>query len=165
MMKFNIIFVLALIYFTFLCSCEDTRTVSFDLKNLPSDWVQLTKKNGKFVVYNSCDSGNLLMTISKNENKFKLLLHGEQEDSEFEILKSFKLGDTIFLNTKSIDSGEAQKFSIFWLEKQKNTARWITKYPTGYISDNIFVSKEKQTNFERIDQPCKECWGEECDDI
>ena len=79
-----------------------------DLNTFPKDWVRLTEKNGKLVIYNSCEGGNLLLTFSKKQDHFELLAHGQ---------------------------------------------------------DELFVTSEKQANFEVIDQPCRACWGDECDEI
>lgn len=148
-----------------LTSCKVTKKEAFDLNSFPKDWVRLTDKDGKLVVYNPCDAGNLLLTISKKSGHFELLLHGQQEDYNFKILETTQLNDTIFLKTKWKDSDEQQDFKFFWTNKEKGLGRFITTYSNGYTSDNIFVTSDKQTNFEKIDQPCRECWGDECDEI
>jgi hypothetical protein len=68
-----------------MTSCTENKKVVFDLNSFPQDWVRLTDKNGKLVVYNSCDAGNLLVTISKKGESFEVLLHGQQEDYDFDI--------------------------------------------------------------------------------
>jgi hypothetical protein len=148
-----------------LSSCKEIKKEVFDLSSLPNDWVRLTEKDGKLVVYNSCDAGNMLLTISKNKNEFELLLHGEQEDYDFKILDATKLNDTTYLNVKWKDSDEKQEFKFLWTDKGKGLGRFITTYSNGFISDNLFVTNDKQTNFEKYDQPCRECWGDECDEI
>lgn len=158
-----------LLIITILSSCkesnEEIKQKSFDINTLPKDWVKLTKKNKKFIVFNSCDSGNLLLNISKKGNNFEILLHGQQEDASFKILETKQLKDTVFITTKSIDSNKKQSFKFFWTNKQKGVGRWITKFPNGFVSDFIFVTNDKQNNFETMNQPCRECWGDECDEI
>lgn len=156
---------LTLAFLTLLTSCMETKKVAFDLKLLPSDWVRLTEKDGKLVVYNTCDAGNLLLTISKKKENFELLLHGQQEDYDFEIMESFQLNDTILINAQWKDSKEKLAFKFFWTDRKKGLGRWTTNYANGFISDQVFVTKDKQTSFEKIDQPCKECWGDECDEM
>ena len=163
--------ILYIIFFTALIitSCNDKKTPSnqedFDLNTLPKKWIRLTKKDNKLVVFNSCDSGNLLLTISNVKKNFEILLHGEQEDSYIKILKINQIKDTVFMETKYIDSNEKQSFKFFWINKDQGLARFITKYSDGFVSDNVFVTTEKQNNFEKIDQPCKECWGDECNEM
>lgn len=149
--------------FLLLTSWKEPKTKAFDLNSLPNNWVKLTEKDGKLVVFNSCDDGNLLLTISNNRDHFELFLHGQQEDYDFEILESTQLKDTIYLKTKWKESSEKQDFKFFWADKQKGLGRFITTYSSGFTSDNLFVTGDKQTNFEKFDQPCRECWGDECD--
>lgn len=148
-----------------LISCKGTNREVFELILLPDNWVRLTEKDGKFVVYNSCDAGNMLLTISKGKKGFELLLHGQQEDYYFEILESAQIIDTIYLNTKWQDSDERQEFKFFWIDKENGLARFLTTYSNGFTSDYLFVTMDKQTNFDKFVQPCRECWGDECDEL
>ena len=58
--------------FFLLSSCKETSKEAFDLNSFPKEWVRLTDKDGKLIVYNSCDAGNLLLTISNNRDHFEL---------------------------------------------------------------------------------------------
>lgn len=156
---------LTLILLTIFISCKQGSAIHFDLNTFPKEWVRLTDKNGKLIIYNSCDAGNLLLTISKKGEKFKLLLHGQQEDYDYEVLESTQLGDTVFIKTKWTDSDTKQDFKFFWTNKEKGLGRWITAYFNGKTQDYIFVLADKQNDFEKVDQPCRECWGDECDEI
>jgi hypothetical protein len=135
-----------------------------DLNTFPKDWVRLTEKNGKLVIYNSCEGGNLLLTFSKKQDHFELLAHGQQEDENFEIIESTHTNDTVYMKTKSLISGNIIDYKFTWIDKEKGLGRFIT-ISKGHKSDELFVTSEKQTNFEVIDQPCRECWGDECDEI
>lgn len=141
---------------------ETRQDLSSIIKELPTDWVKLTDKDGKLVIYNSCDAGNLLMSVTKKGNKFNLLLHGTQEDDEYEIIDSRQSKDTILLETKGWAGNNKQTFKMLWINKQNGTCRWITTYPGDYTSNEIFVSKDKAIKYETIVQPCVECWGDEC---
>ena len=156
---------LTLILLTFLISCKQGPAIPFDLNTFPKEWVRLTDKNDKLIIYNSCDAGNLLLTISKKGEKFGLLLHGQQEDYDYEILESTQLGDTVFIKTKWTDSDTKQDFKFFWTNKEKGLGRWITAYFGGKTRDYTFVLADRQNDFEKVDQPCRECWGDECDEI
>lgn len=156
---------LTLICLTIFISCKQETAIPFDINTFPKAWVRLTVKNDKLIIYNSCDAGNLLLTISKKDEKFKLLLHGQQEDYDYEILESTKLGDTVFIKTKWTDSDTKQDFKFFWTNKGKGLGRWITAYFGGKTRDYTFVLADRQNDFEKVDQPCRECWGDECDEI
>ena len=136
----------------------------FELSTIPKRWVQLTEKDEKLIIYNSCDAGNLLITISDIDEEKELLLHGQQEDDHFIISTSHKANESIFINANRMDSNKKQTFKFTWIDKLNGIGRWETTYSNGTISDNIFVTNEHQLNFETVDQPCKECWGEECDE-
>lgn len=143
--------------------CHQTTVIAFDLNTIPKEWVRLTEKSEKFIVFNSCDAGNLHLTISKKGEKFGLLLHCQQEDSDYEIVESNQVKDTVFINAKWVDSNKRQDFKFFWINKEKGLGRWVTQYPGGTLSDNTFVVAGRQNDFEKVDQPCRECWGDECD--
>jgi hypothetical protein len=145
--------------------CHQTTAIACDLNTIPKDWVRLTEKNEKFIVFNSCDEGNLLLSISKKGEKFGLLLHGQQEDYHYEIVESKQVNDTVFINAKWVDSNKRQDFKFFWINKEKGLGRWVTQYTSGTLSDNTFVVADRQSDFEQVDQPCRECWGDECDTI
>lgn len=148
-----------------LMGCESERKTLYDVKTLPTEWVRLTKTSEGLVVYNTCDAGNLLLTITHTGKKSEIFLHGQQEDQEFEILNAYQTkNDTIVVKTKWKGTRTAQDFKFIPAEKEKHLGRWITTYPSGMTSNNIFVTTEKQMHYPKIDQPCKECWGEECDD-
>ena len=139
---------------------------AFDLSVLPKDWVRLTSTDSGLVVFNSCDGGNLLVSILKNNNSYKLLLHGTQEDDEFDILETtIGANDTVFFKAEWINSDEKQDFKFVWRDKEKKQAHWITTFSSGFTMNFIFVAGDQQTNYPKIDQPCKECWGEECDEL
>lgn len=156
---------LTLFLLSIIAFCNQSTAVDFDLNTIPKEWVRLTDKNGKFIVYNSCDSGNLHLTISKKGEKFGLLLHGQQEDYDYEILESIEVLDTVFIFAKWVDSDKKQDFKFFWINKEKGLGRWVTQYSGGTLSDNTFIVAERQNDFEKVDQPCRECWGDECDTI
>jgi hypothetical protein len=156
---------LTISFLLLLTSCKETNKENFDLNLFPKEWVKLTDKDGKLVIYNSCDAGNMLLTISKKSDRFELLIHGQQEDYNFEILETTQLIDTIYIKAKWKDYDEEQEFKFYWKIKEQGLGRFNTTYSNGLKSDNLFVTREKQTNFEKFDQPCRECWGDECDEI
>ncbi len=145
-----------------LFGCEPERK-NYDLRMLPREWVRLTKTAKGLVVYNTCDSGNLLLTITHTGENSEIFLHGQQEDQEYQVLNTYQSGDTIVAVTKWKNGKDVQSFKFLPAEKEKHLGRWITTFPTGFTSDNIFVTTEKQNHYPKVDQPCRECWGDECD--
>jgi hypothetical protein len=160
---------LALLTLTILMACKqakkESRKEPFNLATLPADWVKLTKTDSGFIVYNSCEGGNTLLTISNKQNKPGFLLHGTQEDYDFDILETYQLNDTVIIKARWKDSKELQDWKFVWTDKAKQLGRWITTYNEGFTSNEVFVTATKQNNFRKVDQPCKECWGDDCDYI
>ena len=162
---------LALALLIFLISCkeakkEPAKKEAFNLNSLPTDWVELTKTDSGFIVFNSCDMGNSLLTITNKPNNRGLLLHGTQEDYDFDILEAYQtINDTVIIKARWKESKKLQDWKFIWTNKAKQLGRWITTYSEGkdFISDNAFVTAANQKNFPKVDQPCRECWGDECD--
>lgn len=161
-MKLLSISITCLLAFT---ACKDTKKEALTLDTLPKDWVRLTEKDGHYIIYNSCDAGNLLIKISKKEKQFSLLLYGQQEDSEYEILESSERNDTLLLKAKLKEADEKQEFKFYWTDKAKGLGRFVTTFSSGFTSNNLFVSSDQQKKFKTVDQPCRECWGDECDEM
>lgn len=156
---------LALLILTLLLACKQTKKEPFNIATLPADWVQLTKTDSGLIVYNSCDMGNLLLTITNKQNKPGILLHGTQEDSEFDILEAYQsTKDTVIIKAQWYGSSKMQDFKFLWTDKAKQLGRWITTYENDFTSDNVFITAAKQNDFRKVDQPCRECHGDdECD--
>ena len=130
---------------------------AFDLSALPKEWVMLTPTDTGFVVFNSCEGGNRLVSILKNNNSYKLFLHGSQEDCEFDILES-RIGpnDTIFLKAEWVNSDIPQDFKFVWKDKEKKHAQWITTFPGAATMDYLFVVGDQLSNYPKINESCEE---------
>lgn len=146
--------------FLLLGSCvKNGPNTNFDLSMIPSDWILLTETDSTRIIFNSCDAGNLLLTITDGK---KLLMHGTQEDYEFVIDKAV-LGkqDTVLISAHWKLSNEKELFKFSWIDKKQELGNWIL------LNDNsqeIFVSKDRSSDYPVYNQPCKECWPEEeCD--
>ncbi len=93
-------------------------------------------------------------------------MHGQQEDYTFEILKAIQTeSDTVKINTKWTDSEDLIELKFFWIDKTKGLARLISKATNGIASDETFVTADRQKDFPTVNQPCRECWGNECDEF
>lgn len=138
---------------------------SFNIEDIPSDWIRLTKTDSSSIIYNTCDGGNTLISIKKNIKGHNLLMHGSQEDYEFEIKNTLldKNGNLLITATW-VDSEEKQNIKFTWIDINSGLGKWETTFQPNYHHINEFVSKEFKDNFSEVEQPCIECWGEkECD--
>lgn len=131
---------------------------------LMTDWIKLSLINKEQVVYNSCEMGNLILTVEEINNRASLRMHGEQEDSYFQIQSSMQVGDTIQLQMQVTNTKIKQSFWFNWVDKTRGVGRWRTEYRTGHKLDLSFVNKKYLNSFKIVNQPCRECWGDECDD-
>jgi len=150
------------VFVLIVSSCTQKDNAQFNTQELETEWVRLTKTDSTYIVYNSCDAGNMHITL-KGEN---IILHGEQEDSEFTILEFLEVNKIITLvKTISKSSNEAQSFVFIWIDKEKGLGSWGTEFSNGHSWTYSFVLKDKASDYITVDQPCVECWGEECDDL
>jgi hypothetical protein len=145
-------------------ACKSVKKEPFNLASLPADWVKLTKTDSGLIIYNSCNMGNALLTITNKQNKPGILLHGTQEEYEWEILECSQItNDTVLIQARWKDSQELQDFKFVWEDKTKHLGRWITNYGK-HTSNEIFVTAVNQNTVSKFDQPCRECFEEgECE--
>jgi hypothetical protein len=149
-----------------LTSCKQNIEKEFDMKSLPTEWVKLTQTDTGLIVFNSCDGGNLLLTITNKDNNIGLFMHGQQEDYTFEILKAIQTeSDTVKINTKCTNSEDLIELKFFWIDKTNGLAKLISKSTNGIASDETFVTADRQKDFPTVNQPCRECWSDECDEF
>lgn len=140
----------------------------FDILTLPTEWVELTKTDSGMIIFNSCDGGNLLISLSKSKDTTGLLLHGTQEDYDFVVLRSGLMdNDTVLVNAKWRDGNVNQDFKFVWVDEAKHIGKWMTTYKeSNYVNyvEYICVTADRQKDFKTVNQPCRECWGDECDE-
>ena len=159
------LFIPALFIILLQASCRQIKVKDFDVKSFPAEWVQLTETDSGFIIYNSCDQGNLLMSITNEKNMIGLFMHGMQEDYFLQILGAVQSNDTIRIKAKWPDSGEEEVLKFVWIDKAKGVGEIISSSENGNSSEVILVTQDKQKYFPIVNQPCRECWGDECDEI
>lgn len=134
-----------------------------NLSTLPSDWVRLTETDSGLVIYNICEAGNRLLTITQEKDKFGILLHGLQEDYSYEVLEVLQGNDIIEIKAKWKNSEQLQNFKFSWFDSKNGIGIWETTFFSGRTDKYKFSTFERQFYFPIVDQPCSECWGDECD--
>ena len=153
---------LILLIFSVTVNCQ-TIEKSFDLGSLPYDWVRLTETDSGLVIYNTCDAGNRLLTILQEKDKYGILLHGLQEDYSYEVLDAYQVNDIIEIKAKWKNSEHLQNFRFSWFDRKNGIGIWETTYFSGRTDKYKFSTFERQFFYPIVDQPCTECWGDECD--
>lgn len=146
----------------FCVQFEKVKTEPFDISTLPTDWTRLTMTDSIPIIYSTCDGGNRLISITTRNEKPGLLLHGQQEDYEFELIEAVKTESNIILiTTKWRETEKRQIFRFSWTNEEKGLAKWETVYSTGFSPSDEFVMKEFEYKYQKVEQPCIECWDEE----
>ena len=157
---------LAILVIMILTSCKQNAEKEFDMRTLPSEWVRLTKTDTGLIIFNSCDAGNLLMTITNKNNTIGLFMHGEQEDYTLQILSAVRTNnDTVKIKAKCTDSEEINELKFVWIDQTKGMGRLISRSVNGIASDETFVISDRQKDFPTVNQPCRECWGDDCEEF
>jgi len=146
-----------------LACTPTTNKKAFNLSSLPPEWIRLTKTDTGYIIYNSCDAGNLLFSITYKPTP-GLLLHGQQEDDSLDILDCYQLtNDTIVIHARNRGYHKTQDIKFIWADKEKQLGHFISDFPDGGKLDEIAVTQKKQKAFPVYNQPCRDCWGDECD--
>ncbi|UKN03798.1 hypothetical protein K6119_09875 [Paracrocinitomix mangrovi] len=137
----------------------------YELDEFPKNWIQLTKTDSSFIIYESCDMGNGMISITEVENNWTILLHGTQEEFKFKIINSrISSSGEILINSESFETNEKLNCSISWNEKYSGVAAWKFNWENGHSTINDYVNSEFEKEFEKVEQPCTDCWSQEdCD--
>lgn len=149
--------------FAAILGLSQTSSNGTDFKTLPEKWVMLTETDSGLVIYNSCSAGNRLLSLIDNNGDNELLLHGLQEDFLFEVINTHELEEEILVETKWKNSDKNQFFKFKWVDAKNGLGIWETQFFNNQTTQIKFVTFDRQLDFPIIDQPCKECWDDECD--
>lgn len=137
----------------------------FNIDDIPSNWIRLTKTDSIPIIYSTCDGGNRLISILQKNEGYNLLMHGQQEDYEYTI-KDTRINEAgiILITATWVNSTEEQEFKFKWIDVDNGLGKWETTFHPNFYHADEFISKKFEHNFPAVEQPCVECWGEEeCD--
>ncbi len=65
---------------------------------------------------------------------------------------------TVYISTKG-ETGDIEEFIFYWIDQKQGSALW-----SKFSAEDTYVMKSKENTFKHVQQPCVECWGEECDE-
>lgn len=134
--------------------------VSQEVANIPANWTRLTASKSEYTVYNTCDGGNLKISVYKDDKGWHLLCHGQQEDYLYRITRTVNERNQILFDCVSEDGSSKQQFRFQWTDKHKGLAQWEG---LGWNWKQTFVSLSHEIDFRHEVQPCQECWdAEDC---
>ncbi|MEM6736896.1 MAG: hypothetical protein AAF620_12605 [Bacteroidota bacterium] len=135
-----------------------------DLSSLPTDWIRLTETDSSYIIFESCDGGNKLLTINPEDSI--ILAHGQQQDLPYKFNEvGIAPSSTIYFKIEG--NSNMAPFSLKWIDKDNKTAIWTTGHnPLSGPINEAFITNDREGEYTKVKQPCRECWEDEfCDEI
>ncbi|MCV9386185.1 hypothetical protein [Reichenbachiella ulvae] len=146
-------------------STTDTSKIGlhpYNIEELPAKWVRLTQTDSIPIIYSTCDGGNRLISIIRKDEGFDLLMHGQQEDYEYNI-KDTRITEAgiILIKATWVGSTEEQEFKFTWIDTDNGLGKWETTFHPNYYHVDEFVMEKFEQSFPKVEQPCIECFDPE----
>lgn len=150
-------------------NAENARPVQLspDLSALAGEWVALTATDSGWIIYQTCDAGNMQMRIQEEQQTWSLHFYGQQEDYTYWVdQQQHEVGDTRWRLRMHTDwdtiplplllQGVADNPDLLDMQFTSNQ---------GDIYKHRLVKSAAQHKFLTVEQDCFECWGDECDEF
>lgn len=121
---------------------EDIKFAPYDLTEWPLNWTRLTKTDSTAIIFESCDGGNMLITVNPIDSL--ILFHGQQEDITYQYLESrISTDSTIHFIFGEDRIKDSFSFSWIWINKDEGVGIWdLSPYCLGNEQHEYnFVSK------------------------
>ncbi len=137
---------------------EEVKEQILTLSDFPNQWVMLTPTDSGQVIFNPCDAENPQLQFLEEDGYMYLheILGQEAEGYTVEEAVQTSTGEMRFSVTSTL-SGAHQTIVFNYTNKDQLVGRWSGISHSEYE----FVAATNIKTFHAIDQPCKECWGEE----
>ncbi len=135
----------------------------FDVGELPQDWIALTETDSGMVIFNPCDHINEEIRLIETDS-VTLLQHLEGHEATMgKIVHTYKTPeDTIMLDVDWIDWDKSAVYKFTWIDQSKGIAEWVAIYNNREYYSTMVI-KEHEMEYPTVEQPCIECWGDECE--
>ncbi|CAA0221580.1 hypothetical protein V2595_14970 [Tenacibaculum maritimum] len=146
----NSIFFFLNIVTLMLVSCS-SKGQQVDLHKKNYEFINLTKRQNKLIIYKPCDANVERIIIRKDT-----LIITTHQDGVYKkaILKKERINESEFLITYNLT------------EDRPDTVRLKKEKQLWNIDGSLFVESKLKQNYKYIEQPCIECFSkEECDDF
>ncbi|NQY05895.1 MAG: hypothetical protein HRT68_06750 [Flavobacteriaceae bacterium] len=132
--------------------------------DIPRNYIALTEQKGKTIIFNPCDAANHQVKIDEKDGTIQIYYLEGQEATLLEVEsvskteKGYAFGGIIY--------GEFydKAMEVTPLDTAYEMVNWTLSAFDGNRT-MIFTDAQYKTNYEVVDQPCKECWGDDCDDM
>lgn len=145
----------------------------FEFLSLPKTFIELTKTDTGFVIFNSCDAGNGKFKILSKKDKIILFHYGSQEDY-YEVVKDVFINSRGIINFNTLLTDEnyinetlsgSAKNELNWVDSTNGIIKLNSVYKNNNSNTRYFIDSLKSKKIKIIDQPCEECWDKEtCDE-
>lgn len=158
---------IAIIFLSLLIGCQSKDYDKFEdislSDNFQKDWYMLTERDSGYTIMNPCDAENRRQQIIGDT----MIVYGGHELDKYLITSIKKnLRDKYLFSTINLLGNDIQSFYFSYVDYESGIGYWkTTKEPVNLKKDLLFISAKDTSNFKVTNQPCVECWGEECDEI
>lgn len=166
MQKYTLILTLVFLILISLSS-KEIRPDDYVLTTIDADlqqkWHKLTLTDSGYVIFNPCDRENETFRIS-NDTIF--ISYGHEVEYFFINYVKRNVKNVYQFAVRSYYSGKTIFFYFSYVDTDRGIAFWKNNdKPVNYETDDLYISDKNKNNFDIVNQPCKECWGDDCDEI
>lgn len=156
-MKFFYLSIILLIFFS-NCKNEQSKHNNVTSIHNPNDEIEfdnnlynlLTINRNDTIIFNPCDANNKTIEVINDT----IIVDYGQEIIKYYIVKKNKTSNSTKYKLRNFSEKIVFEEQII----NQNLSYWI------FENDKYLFSK-KTNRYKTLNQPCKECWGDECDDI
>lgn len=138
-----------------------------DLSEIGGEWVELTATDSGWIIYETCDGGNMQMRLLKDNQDWALHFYGQQEDYTYWVDQQLKQegspGWRLLIHT----DWDTTQLPLVLKPIPENPELLEMQFTSsqGYIYTHRLVKSSAQHKFLSVEQDCYECWGEGCDEF
>lgn len=169
------------LFASILISCQESQKTIQERSNTPSDipvnneqvdpstfmkgiegnWKQLTERNGKLVAFYPCDADNGTVEVRKDSGQYEMVLGFGHDAMLYTVTSMRNVDGGVMLIGKYIDlEGSENDSTLIKFDKEKNILS-LDSYENGKIAITRIYTQEDNNSYEKIEQPCRECFTEE----
>lgn len=142
---------------------ETLEKQDWELGPLSMHYLMLTEMEGEEVIFNPCDASNGEVRIDLKEGVLQIFLIEGHEVTPFTVKAIHKSETRIDFDVEVYDKFYEKGLFVKGLTADFGRTAWGAA-AFGGVTERIYIKNENKSDYKVIDQPCRECWGEqECE--
>lgn len=140
---------------------------AWDLSELAGEWVALTATDSGWIIYESCDAGNMQMRLLKEGQIWALHYFGQQEDYTYWVDQLFEQAGSSDWHLRIHTDWDTTPLPLVFksIADNPDVVEMHVTSSQGGLYKHRLVKSAAQHKFKRVEQDCYECWGEACDEF